>query len=105
MATTGSSSGGSTVTIPQGAGGPQQLNFGPASLTVSAGATITFSDQDTSAIHDVHFTSGPSGATLPPASPNLSKGSTFTVTLTAPGTYDYICDYHPWMKGTITVTG
>ena len=61
-------------------------------------------DQDSVAKHNVDFSSGPSGATLPSASPNLVKGSTFQVTLTTAGTYDYHCDYHSWMVATITVT-
>jgi hypothetical protein len=32
--------------------------------------------------------------------PNQSK----TVALAAPGTYEYACTPHPWMKGTINVT-
>ncbi len=95
-----------TITIPQGAGGAQELNFAPATLSVAAGTTITFVDQDNTAIyHDVDFMTGPSGATLPSTSPNLKQGDTFTVMLTTPGTYTYVCDYHAWMKGTITVTG
>jgi plastocyanin len=105
-ATTSGSGGSSaaTVTLPSGVGGNQQLNFSPPTLSVAAGTTITFQDQDSSATHNVDFQTGPSGATLPSVSPNLKEGSTFQVTLTTPGTYTYVCDYHAWMKGTITVT-
>lgn len=101
-----SSSSSATVTIPQGAGGAQELNFSPASITVAPGTTVTFTDQDNSAIHNVYFTSLPSGATLSTnPSPNLTQGSTYQVTLTVPGTYDYECQYHSaWMQGTITVS-
>jgi plastocyanin len=35
----------------------------------------------------------------------MQDGNTFTVTMTTPGTYTYICQYHSaWMKGTITVS-
>jgi cytochrome c oxidase subunit II len=94
-----------SIILPSGVGNDQSLNFQPSTLTVAAGTTITFVDQDNSAIHDVDFMTGPSGATLPSTSSNLKDGDTFTVTLTTPGTYTYVCDYHTWMKGSITVTG
>ncbi|MDA4134942.1 MAG: plastocyanin/azurin family copper-binding protein [Thaumarchaeota archaeon] len=95
---------GPTVYLPAGIGSNQQLNFSPVTLTVAPGTTITFVDQD-SAVHDIDFMTGPAGATLPSTSPNLKQGDTFSVTLTVPGTYTYICDYHAWMKASITVTG
>jgi plastocyanin len=97
-------SGAQTVTIPLGAG--SGLNFSPSALTVSSGTTITFVNQDT-ATHNVDFTSMPAGASIPGGTPsgNLKQGDTYTVTLTTPGTYTYVCDYHNWMQGTITVTG
>jgi cytochrome c oxidase subunit 2 len=93
-----------TITIPSGAG--SGANFTPASITVASGTTITFVDQDTPT-HDVDFTNVPAGSTVAAgtSSPNLKDGSTYTITLTTPGTYTYVCDYHQWMKGTITVTG
>lgn len=94
-----------TITLPSGVGNDQSLNFSPPTLTVAAGTTITFVDQDNSAVHDIDFMTGPAGATLPSTSSNLKDGDTFTVTLTVPGTYTYVCDYHSWMKGSITVTG
>jgi cytochrome c oxidase subunit 2 len=95
-----------TVNLPQGAGGAQELNFSPASVSVASGTTIMFVDQDSTATHNVAFTSVPSGATTPAVSPNLSKGSVFEVTLTTAGTYKYECQYHSgWMQGTIVVTG
>ena len=102
---TGSGSSGSvTITIPQGVGNNQALNFSPVTLTVAPGTTITFVDQDSTATHNVDFTSGPSGASLPPTSPNLKNGQTYQVSLTAAGTYDYHCDYHAWMTASITVS-
>jgi len=37
------------------------------------------------------------------ASSSLAPGSTFTYTFTQPGTYDYYCQYHLWMHGSIIV--
>jgi plastocyanin len=95
-----------TVNLPSGVGANQQLNFSPATLSVTSGTTITFVNQDT-ATHNIDFTSVPSGSTVAQGttSPNLKNGNMYTVTLTTPGTYTYVCDYHNWMKGTITVTG
>ena len=103
--TTTTSGGGNVIYLPQGAGSGS--NFSPATLTVKAGTTIMFVDQDTVAPHNVYFTGVPNGAANPnPANvPVLTKGDTYNVTLTTPGTYTYICQFHPgWMKATIVVT-
>jgi len=34
---------------------------------------------------------------------NMNPGATFTYTFTKPGSYTYICTYHPWMHGYVTV--
>jgi len=92
-----------TIIIPQGAG--TGANFCPASATIVIGVnnTITWLDQDSIAPHNVFFSSVPSGATTPAASPTLTKGDSFSVTLTTPGTYTYYCAYHEWMVGTVVV--
>ena len=104
--TTGGS--GNVVLLPQGAGGPQKLNFNPPTLTVASGTMIEFMDQDNSAPHNVYFMTLPSGATNPNGAspPILHQGMSYNVTLTTPGTYTYECQFHPgWMQGTIVVTG
>jgi cytochrome c oxidase subunit II len=96
-----------TVTIPAGISTDKSLNFQPSAITVAAGTTITWVDKDT-VIHDIDFTSMPPGASLATnPSPNSNKwvNAEYSVTLTVPGTYTYVCDYHNWMTGTITVTG
>jgi amicyanin len=75
--------------------------FHPSTLTVKAGTKVTFTQEDGSVQHNVRST-GAGAKTL--NSPNLSKGQSYTVTFTKPGTYSYICSIHPFMKGTITVT-
>ena len=95
------------VVIPSGVGSDRTLSFQPSSISVAAGTTIMFINDDTS-IHNVYFLTMPSGATISPnPSPNTNtwSGNTFSVTLTVPGTYTYECQYHSWMTGTITVTG
>lgn len=104
----GPSSAGVTVAMPQNIGDDQSLNFQPASVTVVVGVnnTINFVDQDSQsgAPHNVHWLTQPAGAGAKDSPVTMSAGQSFTVTLTAPGTYTYDCSIHPgWMKGTITV--
>jgi len=95
-----------TINLPSGVGTNQQLNFSPATTSVTSGTTVMFVNQDT-AVHNIDFTVLPSGASIAGGTPstNLKQGNSYSVVLTTPGTYSYICDYHSWMKGTITVTG
>ena len=37
-------------------------------------------------------------------SPAIHKGSSFSFTFTRAGTVNYVCDYHPTMKGTVKVS-
>jgi plastocyanin len=77
------------------------------SATVAPGTTIIFVNQDPTNIHDVDFTVVPSGVTLsnnPSANTNKWTNNMVEFTLTTAGTYTFICDYHSWMTGTITVS-
>lgn len=73
--------------------------FSPASLTVKAGTTVTWTNKDSDA-HTV--TSQGSGGPL--ASAALSTGQSYSFTFTKPGTYSYLCTIHPFMTATVTVT-
>ncbi|MCD7441687.1 cupredoxin domain-containing protein [Streptomyces lincolnensis] len=73
--------------------------FSPASLTVPAGSTVTWTNQDT-APHDVKTTSGPASI----HSPMLDKGQSWSFTFTAAGSYGYYCTVHPDMTAGITVS-
>jgi plastocyanin len=75
--------------------------YAPATITVSAGTTVTFTNDD-SAPHTA--TSGPSPT--PDGvfdTGTLTKDDSKTVKLTKPGTFAYYCDIHPFMKATVTV--
>src|SRR5262249_30768792 len=74
----------------------EQATFGPATLTIHAGATVTWVNHD-SDLHTVTSTQG-----LFP-SPGLDSGDNFSYRFTTPGTYPYFCALHPHMKGTIIV--
>lgn len=70
--------------------------FGPAELTVPAGTTVTWTNND-GAPHTVTADDGSFG------SENLATGDTFSFTFDTPGTYTYHCEIHPSMTATITV--
>lgn len=81
--------------------------YQPLDISVSAGTTVRWTNDDAQ-VHTV--TSGTSDGTIGTAdggfeSPFMNPGDTFTHTFDTPGTYDYFCVPHPWMRATVTVTG
>ena len=97
--------GGSTVNIsmPNGIGNSQGLNYAPASVSVAKGGKVTWTNNDP-VPHTVTSTSVPSGASSFDSG-NMNANATYTVTFNVDGTYLYKCSYHPWMHGTVIVTG
>lgn len=75
-----------TVTI-------QGFAFSPAALTVAAGDTVTFVNQD-SAPHTATGGGFDTG--------RLNKGQSAKVTIGAAGEFAYKCNFHPSMTGVIT---
>lgn len=76
----------------------QNYAFSPAALTVSAGTTVTWTNDDT-APHTVTVSSGP----VTFSSPQLQKGQSFSYTFTKVGGYKYYCAVHPDMIATVQV--
>jgi len=77
--------------------------FEPATLTVSVGTTIIWTNED-SAPHQVASDPHPTHTDLPDlASEILSQGDSYRFTFTKTGTYGYHCHLHPSMTGTIVV--
>src|SRR5579864_3984130 len=74
------------------------FTFAPQKLTVKAGTTITWVNQD-DIPHTVVATS------LAFRSKALDTDDKFTFTFSTPGTYEYFCSLHPHMTGTIVVEG
>jgi plastocyanin len=72
--------------------------FEPSTLTVSAGAVVTWRNED-DAPHTVIGTDAES----PIRSPPLDSDERYSITLTKPGTYRYFCSLHPHMTGTVIV--
>jgi amicyanin len=70
------------------------FKFQPSSVTIQKGDTVTWTNEDTVA-HDVKFSDS--------ESPSMNKGDSYSKTFSAPGNYGYICDIHPYMKGTVIV--
>lgn len=71
----------------------------PATITLKVGQSATFvnssnADHTVSAHDGSSFDSG-----------NIATGAHWVFTAKKTGTFPYICQYHPLMKGTIVVTG
>lgn len=78
----------------------QNLSFNPGNLTVSAGTTVRWTNNDNVA-HTV--TSGsPGNQTGLFDSGNLPPGGTFEFTFSETGTFNYFCTLHPAMTAQVT---
>ena len=77
----------------------QNFAFAPATLSVSVGTKVTWTNNDTT-VHDVTSTDGPAvGAATTSlfASGTLNQGDSFSFTFAKPGTYYYECTIHAAM--------
>lgn len=87
---TSGSAAASTVTV-------KNFAFGPATITVPTGTTVTWDFEDPAA-HNVDASDGSF------KSPDLKTGKTYQQKFDKPGTYQYICGIHQYMTGTVKVT-
>ncbi|WP_458687912.1 cupredoxin domain-containing protein [Nocardia tengchongensis] len=71
--------------------------FGPGSLTVAAGTTVTWTNKD----EEPHTVVANDGSFR---SPTLGTGATYTFTFAKPGSFAYVCSIHPFMHATVVVT-
>jgi len=71
--------------------------FQPPDLTVHAGDTVTWVNED-KAPHDATTTSAPVSF----GSGTLQQGASYSHTFATPGTYSYVCTIHPDMTATVT---
>lgn len=95
------SAGGATIKMLPGSGiwkkGKMQT-FGPTTLTIKVGQSVTFTNADVGMPHSVFGEKGEF------ASPMLTPGATFTTKpFDQKGVIHFQCAPHPWMKGTIIV--
>jgi plastocyanin len=72
------------------------FEFRPQRLTVRAGSRVTWVDKDASN-HTVTFDGGPGDLG------NVNPGERLRARFDESGTYAYVCQYHPNMRGTIVV--
>jgi plastocyanin len=70
--------------------------FEPATLTITVGDTVTWTNED-SVAHTATSSTGAFDTGL------LDQGESGSVTFTAAGTYGYFCEPHPSMTGQIVV--
>ena len=75
----------------------QDFDFKPAAITVLAGTTVTWTNKDveqhTVTARDKSFNSDA-----------IAGDKTFSVTSDKAGSYEYFCQIHPHMVGTVVVT-
>lgn len=94
----GAAAGAHTVNIVEGAGDPNTAwKFDPATITVKTGDTVVFMDTGS----ETHTATADDGSFDTHA---ISAGQQKSVTMAKAGTFTFHCSFHPWMKGTITVT-
>ena len=96
------------VSVPAGTSVPgcEETNecYIPADVTVDVGGEVTWSNDDTAA-HTVTSGTAEGGPDGHFDSSLFMAGTTFSHTFDEEGVFDYFCMVHPWMVGTVTVSG
>src|ERR1700747_3344215 len=92
-----------SVTAPAAPVSGNQVNidgfaFVPATLTVHAGTTVTWTNRD----EEPHTVAASDGSFH---SPGMGTGATFAHTFSTAGKLDYVCSIHPSIAGPVVVTG
>lgn len=78
--------------------GITEYSYMPANITVKKGTTVTWTNNDSVA----HTVTSSEGSLMD--SGDMEKGDTYSVTFNEVGTFDYFCEPHPYMTGSVTVT-
>ncbi len=71
--------------------------FSPATLTISAGSAVTWTNRD----EEPHTVVANDGSFR---SPGMGSQAVFSHTFATAGTFDYVCSIHPFMHATVVVT-
>ena len=98
MAAQAGNTGGASTAVATDSVAIKNFAFSPATVTVTAGSTVVWTNDD-SIQHDITFDGGGIVSNV------LNHNDTFSHTFPTPGTYHYICSIHPFMHGTVIVTG
>ena len=72
--------------------------FAPPQITVQKGATVTWVNNN-----NMNHTVTNDLEGIGPSSSNIAPGKSYSYTFTNTGSYQYHCDIHPDMRGTIVV--
>jgi plastocyanin len=96
----GGSGGGGTPVATNTVNLPPSYTFVPADISVPAGTTVTWTNND-NFTHSVEFANGG----LPTQPIQMNPGQAVTFTFANAGTFHYRCSFHPQnMTGSVTVT-
>jgi plastocyanin len=77
---------------------PKSYRFDPPAIAVQVGATVTWTNSD-NFTHSVQFDGDPAPGTV------IGPGESTTHVFDQPGTYAYVCSFHPRdMSGSVVVT-
>ena len=68
-------------------------------LTIKAGTTVTWTNEDDQALHTVTAVDGSFDSGF------LVVGESWSYTFDTPGEYEYFCTPHPWMRAKVIVEG
>ena len=88
---------GSAAPVAGNAVGIDNFAFVPATLTVAAGSTVTWTNRD----EEPHTVVANDGSFR---SPGMGSQATYSYTFPTPGKFDYVCSIHPFMHATVVVT-
>ncbi|MGB0799216.1 MAG: cupredoxin domain-containing protein [Planktomarina sp.] len=72
------------------------FKFVPADITIAPGDSVRFTNND-SAPHTATADDGTFDTK------RLNRGKSATLTFASAGTFSYFCEFHPMMKGAITI--
>ena len=74
------------------------MQFEPSIITVKPGTTVTW-------VHNSNMPHTVNGGAGEMRSKTMYKGQTYSFTFDKAGSFDYSCDFHPGMKGSVVVKG
>lgn len=78
----------------------QDYSFEPAAIKIKVGTKVTWTNKDSVA----HTVTTDDGAPEVIDSGLFGKNKSYSFTFNRAGTYNYYCQPHPYMKGTVIVT-